>query len=129
MKKILLLVCLLAATATQAQEKIDRMVESFSTIGQAHYKSLVIRDPETKAIVKIVKTIKIENVLMANDFCRAFKEESPNAIFKEEMHENGKNSIKLIFQKETRTCIYLLEIDKSQIQVQLIIAINSIDEK
>jgi len=129
MKKMLLLIFLLTATAMQAQEKIDRMMEHFSATGSAQYNSIVIRNPETKAIAKIVKTLKINNTLKTDDFYRAFQEEKKNALYSESRQMFDTKSLTLIFQKETESRIYLLETEKSRMQVQLIITKGDPAEK
>lgn len=129
MKKILLLIFLLAAAVAQGQEKIDRLMDSFSTTGHAHYKSLVIWGKQTKAIEKITKTLEINNTLKATEFYQAFKSESKNAIFSENKQTTDNQTFTLIFQEETQSRIYILEIGKWQMQVQVIITKNNPDKK
>lgn len=129
MKKILPRIFRLTAAAVQGQEKIDRLMDSFSTTGQAHYKSLVIREKQTKAIEKIIKTPEINNTLKANEFYQAFKNESKNAVFSENKQTTDNKSFTLIFQEETQSRIYILETGKSRMQVQVIITKNNPDKK
>lgn len=129
MKKILSLIFLLTAVAVQAQEKIDRLMNSFSTTGSANYKSVVVRKPETREIAKIIKTLEINNTLKAGAFRQAFQEERKNALYSENKQAAGTKSFTLIFQEKTQSRIYLLETGKSRIKVQLIITKNDPTEK
>lgn len=129
MKKILLLIFLLTAAVMPAQEKIDRLMDTFATTGSAQYKSLVIRNSETQTISKIIKTLEINNTLKANSFYQTFKEESKNAFYSENKRTVDTKNFMLIFQQETEDRIYLLKIEKSQIKVQLIITKNDSKKK
>ena len=55
---ILLLMLALPLTG-MAQNSIDELVDHYSTIGMSTFTSTVVRDPSTRQITKVFKTLKI----------------------------------------------------------------------
>ena len=77
--KIMFLIWLLAGMTAlapcHAQNRIDKLVENFSTLGSAKFTSVVDRDPKTGQVQKVVKELRLPGH-QAGQFRNAFEEES-----------------------------------------------------
>lgn len=109
MKKTLLtlIVCLLAAIPAAAQNKIDRLVEKYSTVGSSQFTSVVKRNPQTRQVEKVVKVLKI-NQGKVKELREAFMEESSTGTFREKK-EDGQTTLLLTVETPQAVRIYMLE--------------------
>ena len=61
--KLMFLIWLLAGMTAlapcHAQNRIDKLVENFSTLGSAKFTSVVDRDPKTGQVQKVVKELRL----------------------------------------------------------------------
>ena len=102
-----------------AQNAVDRMVENFSTIGEARFTSAIERNPQTREVVKVVKTLRVGS---PNDrtLRKGFLNES-------KLHDsttsvsNGHKSV--IFSEETNDAarVYMLKYDDDYAEVTIIV--------
>ncbi len=82
-----------------SQNKIDRLVDSYSTLGNSTFTSVVDRNQQTRKVQKVVKSLTIKGAHVSQ-LKKAFKEEAETGTFRES--RNG----------EVET--YLLTVEKSQ---------------
>ena len=57
----LIFLMLITAFNAQAQNSIDRLVDNFSAVGNAKYSSIVQRHPETRAVVRTIRTLTLQD--------------------------------------------------------------------
>ena len=76
-QRILLFMVLLAmvASTAKAQNKIDDLVNHFSSNTTSKYTSAVERNPKTREVVKVVKILEM-NYCDATPFVNAFKRDT-----------------------------------------------------
>lgn len=72
---VVLLICCLAAMPAAAQNRIDELVDNFSTTGSAKFTSVIDRDPKTRRVQKVVKVLEMHSVQAAK-FREAFNAEA-----------------------------------------------------
>ena len=92
-----------------AQNAVDRMVENFSTIGEARFTSAIERNPQTREVVKVVKTLRLESPgdrKLRNGFL-----------------QEAKNRNTVIFSEGTRQSahVYMLKYDDDYAEVTIIV--------
>lgn len=124
MRRLLILVMLLAACATHsnAQERIDRLLNR--DIWGGDYDKYILRnavkhDPETGEVVKRVKElIATDNKAMAKEFISAFRQESESAAAWEEI-PIGRNALQITAVWTNPKRIYSLTVDKSRVIVNV----------
>lgn len=111
MKKLILLICLLVASATTAlaQNRIDRMVENFSSLGNSTFTSAVERDSKTHRIKKVVKKLSMEGT-STFQLRSAFKAEKNNGKYSESADNYVRTMILTTSDSKTDR-IYMLRIE------------------
>lgn len=102
-----------------AQNAVDRMVEEFSSVGQARFTSAIERNPQTREVVKVVKTLRVGS---PNDrtLRRGFLNESKHHDSTTSVN-NGHKSV--IFSEETNDAarVYMLKYDDDYAEVTIIV--------
>lgn len=106
--KTLLTIIFALATVniTVAQNKIDKMVETHSGIGNTHFTSAVERDPKTRAVKMVVKVLEV-NPHYGPSFVSAFKEESATGNYSEQTNGNTVTQVLVVSGKNPKR-IYML---------------------
>ncbi|MBQ8047771.1 MAG: DUF5024 domain-containing protein [Prevotella sp.] len=113
MKKLFFLTVFALATLTKAtaQNKIDKLVDQFNTVGSASYTSVVERNPKTREVQKVVKVLKIGGE-QARQLRQAFSEEGRKETLME-VRRDGKVIESLTTESPRDVRIYQLEHDGS----------------
>ena len=102
-----------------AQNAVDRMVEEFSSVGQARFTSAIERNPQTREVVKVVKTLRLESPSdrkLRNGFLQEAKNHDSNTTV-----ANGRNTV--IFSEETRQSarVYMLKYNDDHAEATIIV--------
>lgn len=71
-----------------AQNRIDDMMDNYSSRGTSKYTSAVERDPKTRKVQKVVNVIEL-NHMGIDEFINAFRRESKSGNFTEKRDEEG----------------------------------------
>lgn len=115
----MLLLAVLFSLHAEAQNAVDRMVENFATVGEARFTSAIERNPQTREVVKVVKTLRLGEVnhhKLRNGFlCEAKQHNSTTTT-------EGKQAI-VIFTDEQRGAarVYMLKYDEETAEVTIIV--------
>ena len=91
----------------QAQNSIDKLIDHFSTVGNAVFRSAVERNPRTGKVIKVVKTIKAEGKT-AGAIRSAFAEEAKKSNSNTSI-KDGMKTIILTTRQSGRRSIYMLK--------------------
>lgn len=102
-----------------AQNAVDRMVEEFSSVGEARFTSAIERNPQTREVVKVVKTLRLESPgdrKLRNGFLQEAKNHDSNTTV-----ANGRNTV--IFSEGTHKSahVYMLKYDDDYAEVTIIV--------
>lgn len=117
----LLLMVLAYTTSAYAQDKIDRLFENFSSRGNSNYNSFVMRDPKTKKVLKVVKTLQITGpIANVGKFVATFDEESRKATATERQQGNGITRMTLIFASPTKYSVYNLNGQAQNVTIKVV---------
>lgn len=103
---ILLMLLLMIVIPGRAQNRIDRMVEDYSTVGSSSFTSVVERDPNTRQVKKVVKVLTLPSHQISQ-FHDAFLKEKATGTFTEQQ-QGGVQTITLTCEKPTQTRLYML---------------------
>ncbi|MGM9700247.1 MAG: DUF5024 domain-containing protein [Prevotella sp.] len=119
MKRLTLLLCLLAAFMAQAtaQNKIDQMVDKFAATGDCTFTSVVERNTKTKRVEKVVKMLTTEGKSVGN-LRNAFEEEARNGTLTEK-REDGVTTLVLTTQDSKTNRIYMLRIEDEKMRPKI----------
>ncbi len=90
-----------------AQNSIDRLVDKFSSVGSSTFTSAVERDPKTRKVVKVVKTLELEGDHV-KQIWKAFEAEARNGNMQNHV-KNGVRTMILTVKKSGRNRIYMLK--------------------
>lgn len=71
-----------------AQNRIDGMMENYSSHGMSKYTSAVERDPQTRKVRRVVNVLELNDTGI-DDFIKAFRRESKSGNFTEKRDEDG----------------------------------------
>ncbi|MGG6544207.1 UNVERIFIED_CONTAM: DUF5024 domain-containing protein [Prevotella sp. 15_C9] len=104
---IFIIVCLLTTVGAQAQNSIDKLVEKYSITGGSVFITVVKRNPRTRKVEKVVKTLEVEYGHGAQ-FYRAFKAESATGTWSEMLKDNMRTTL-LVIDKSDQVRIYMLK--------------------
>lgn len=102
----MLMLLVLTATAAFGQNKIDDMVEHFSTRGSATFTSVVDRDPKTGKIKSVVKVLTAHN-MDADNFANAFEKASAEGTFSKKT-DSDKTTLRLTTKGKNGTRVYMM---------------------
>lgn len=125
MKKTAYILLLLAGTALPAgaQNSIDRMVKKYSSAGQSIFTSAVERDPSTRAVIKVVNTLKSKN-MNVYPFKQAFEKEAQTADSQLTVSKD-KTTLILTTESQGHPRIYMLRYDpENHMDVEVTIIVN-----
>ena len=115
---MILLTAMLTLNAA-AQNSVDRMVEECATVGTAKFTSAIERNPRTREVVKVVKTLRLDspgNVKLRNGFLHEAKQHNSTTtvndrqttvIFTDELHGSAR--------------VYMLKADDDRSEVTIIV--------
>lgn len=104
---IMALLFVMATVNATAQNRIDNMMENYSSRGTSRYTSAVERNPKTRKVQKVVNVIELNNHIGINDFINAFRQESKSGNFIERHTENGL-ILMLTIRGERNNRIYMI---------------------
>ena len=110
-QRILLFIVLLAMASSTAlaQNKIDDLVDRFSTFTTSKYTSAVERNPKTREVVKVVKILEM-TFCDATPFVDAFKKDKSCGELSETRSGNDL-VMTLVMQGKKQNRIYMLKSD------------------
>ena len=107
-KRIYIALCLLCFTTVLcAQNSIDEVVDNFSTVGSSTYTSAIERDPQTRQVVKVVKTLETRGKVV-NDLIDAFNKERETGSFSRK-EENDEVTMILATENKGGNRVYMLQ--------------------
>ena len=107
-KRIYIALCLLCFSAwLRAQNSIDEVVDNFSTVGSSTYTSAIERDPQTRKVVRVVKTLETRWQVVS-DLIRAFQKERETGTFSRK-EENEEVTMILATENEGGNRVYMLQ--------------------
>ena len=106
-KVMLVLLCSFVASTAGAQNRIDELVDNFSTVGSAKFTSVVDRDPKTRRIQKVVKKLEIRGP-QAGKFRDAFRRESTTGSFTQQQ-DGDTETLTLTCESPRKLRIYMLQ--------------------
>lgn len=104
-----LALCVLPALTLQAQNRIDRLVETYSSVGNCKFTSAVERDPKTNAVVKVVKVLEQNELVNPQPLIDAFRAERRTGEYSEQ-REGGKRTFTLVTTSARQSRIYMLQV-------------------
>ena len=102
-----------------AQNSVDRMVDEFQTVGEARFTSAIERNPQTREVVKVVKTLKV-GMPNSKQLREGFIKESN----RHDTSFRGDGETKtLIFSEEQKgnARVYMLKYDEYNSEVTIIV--------
>lgn len=110
-QRILLFIALwtMALSTALAQNKIDDLVDHYSTSTSSKYTSAVERNPQTREVVKVVKVLEM-NYCETSRFVHAFKNETNGGELSESRSGNDL-VMTLTMQGKKQNRIYMLKAD------------------
>jgi hypothetical protein len=94
-------------TLLNAQNRIDEVVDSFSTVGSSTYTSAVERDPQTRQVIKVVKTLETRGDII-KDIIDAFEQERETGSFSRKEEDNEVTMI-LATENISSNRVYMLQ--------------------
>ena len=107
-KRIYIALCLMCfTTLLNAQNRIDEVVDSFSTVGSSTYTSAVERDPQTRQVIKVVKTLETRGDII-KDIIDAFEQERETGSFSRKEEDNEVTMI-LATENISSNRVYMLQ--------------------
>lgn len=110
MRKLFMILCLSGwGMAAWAQNSIDRLVEEYSTVGNSKFTSVVERNPQTKKVVQVVKSLKSDNG-DASELRKAFEQERRNNRAVQVQTKDIYSQV-LCAESEKETRLYMLRHD------------------
>ncbi len=89
-----------------AQNRIDEMIENYSSRGTSRFTSAVERDPKTRKVLKVVNVLEL-NQMGINEFINVFRGESKKGNFTEKRTE-GSLTLMLTVRGERQNRIYMI---------------------
>lgn len=104
-----------------AQKSIDKVVEDMEKNADARITSIKKRDPDTRKVVKVTKTIRLTDAQIAKRALEAFEKEEENALtsIKE---KRSRVEYTLTFRNKVEKRTYILNIrDKNDVEVSVFI--------
>ena len=110
-----------------AQNKIDSMVDEFSTIEKAKFTSAVERDEKTHEVVKAVKSLNVKG-MKASNIRSKFKAEASNHDTSE-TKEQGLETYVFTMKADTASRIYMLKYKPNDATVTIIINRNQTNKR
>lgn len=105
----------LSSASLQAQNRIDRLMESYSSVGGCTFTSAVERDPDTRAVVKVVKVLEQNGLFSARHMIDAFRAERQTGEYSER-NESHKRTFTLVVKSGGQSRIYMLQVTSVEIQ-------------
>jgi len=115
------------ALGAVAQNKIDSMVDEFSTIEKAKFTSAVERDEKTHEVVKAVKSLNVKG-MKASNIRSKFKAEASNHDTSE-TKEQGLETYVFTMKADTASRIYMLKYKPNDATVTIIINRNQTNKR
>lgn len=100
------LLLVVAMMNVAAQNRIDEMMDNYSSSGTSKYTSAVERDPKTRKVLKVVNVIEL-NHRGIDEFINAFRRESKSGNFTEKRDEEGL-TLMLTVRGERQNRIYMM---------------------
>ena len=104
---ILLVLLLMSTLSARAQNSIDRLMDNFSTVGNAKYSSVVQRNPNTRAVVRTIRTLTLHGQSI-KPIKKAFEDEADTGDTYTTVND-GQTTMVLIVQKNRKQYMYTLK--------------------
>lgn len=113
MKRLILITMFLGilALGAQAQNKIDKLVDTYSTLGSSVFTTAVKRDPQTRAVKKVVKVLQVQHP-KAETLVSTFRDVARQNPETTEQQANGTTTLIMAEQQPNQVRIYMLEYQK-----------------
>ncbi len=104
-----LLMIVSLCTGAMAQKNIDRIIEKMDKRRDVQITSVQKRDPETRKVVRLTKTLRISDPVLADELREAFEKDEKDALTI--IKETGNNvSYTLKFQDKREKRTYILNV-------------------
>lgn len=94
-----------------SQNKIDQLVETYSTLGSSTFTSIVDRNQKTRKVQKVVKSLTIKGKHVS-ELKKAFKEAAGTGSFRES-HQDGEETYTLTVERPQQLRLYMLNLSGS----------------
>lgn len=101
--------CLWLVMPVGAQNRIDKMVENYSTVGSSTFTSVVERDPSTRQVQKVVKVLQVPGH-QTDQFRTAFLKERKSGTFVQQQQDN-EQTMTLTCETSKQVRIYMLRLE------------------
>lgn len=95
----------------QAQNKIDKLVDTYSTLGSSVFTTAVKRDPKTRAVKKVVKVLQVLQP-KAQTLVDTFRDVADRHPQTTEQQANGTTTLIMTEQRPNQVRVYMLEYQK-----------------
>ena len=89
-----------------AQNRIDEMIENYSSRGTSRFTSAVERDPKTRKVLKVVNVLELNHIGIS-EFINAFGQDSKSGNFTEKYTED-ELTLMLTVRGERQNRIYMM---------------------
>ena len=102
----MMVVLVLHTTTVCAQNRIDQMVNDFSTLGSSKFTSIVERNPSTGRVQKVVKVLEVTGPKAAS-FRQVFLKEKETGSFSQQQ-EGEEQTLTLSCENSKQVRLYML---------------------
>ncbi len=114
MKRSVILVALVLtpflATGAVAQQRIDALVDRFSVVGHVTFTSTLDRDPATRRVKSIVRSLEVNNQpTLVDQMKKAFDADARSAQRADKQYKDGVLTQWLTFEDRSRNSVYRLQ--------------------
>lgn len=118
----LLIVAFAGIISANAQNNIDKLIDSCQSVGSSRFTSAIERNPDTHQVVKVVKVFESDS-MPASKFISTFNEESASASTSSKSINNGRVNHTLTFESDNQIRIYSLSYENEYAHIGLRVTI------
>ena len=108
------IISLIAVLGVSAQNRIDRFVDSKSTMGRGKFTSVIERDPKSREIVRVIKVRELTSSMDIAACYDIFEDEKDTGHFSHTTEGTARHTLLLAIEGEHQDRIYMLQYTGSQ---------------
>lgn len=113
------LAVLALCTGAMAQKNIDKVMERMEKLKDARVTFVKRRDPETRKIVSMYKTVRVTDADMARQAREAFDRDEPEST-NSTLESSSRITYTLVFHKDGMNYTYIMELrEKGDVEISL----------
>lgn len=125
---LVLLLLTLMVGSVKAQNRLDKLIGSYSTVGTSTYTSAVERNPRTRAVERVVKVLDTRSPNVAKTLLHAFRAEAKTHGLDSDLCK-AKVRTQIFTQKgKEKTRLYMIEYPEghaaSWVRLTIIVKLN-----